>query len=314
MPDPTPLVSIVIPTYNYGRYVTQAIDSALSQTYPHIEVIVLDDGSTDDTKARLKPYEGRISYVYQENRGLSAARNAAIRLSRGDLVAFLDSDDIWLDDKLACQVAVLTANPGVGLVSCAFIEFDDRVGVKRTFVYPHHPDRAALRRELLFANVVSGGSGAVVRRALLERAGLFDERLRGAEDWDMWLRLSLLTDFRVLPQPLVKVRTGFDSLSSAGNAAKMLENELKVYRKQVALDPVFRRSLVLRSRVLAFRFNRAAWAHMASGNRGQALLCLVRSLVRNPFLYLEPGNFKLLVRIATFGAAYRVYKVFARSV
>jgi len=95
-----PFISVVIPTYNYARYVTQAVDSVLAQTYPAGEIVVVDDGSTDNTRERLQPYWARIHYVYQANQGLSAARNAGIRVARGDVIALLDSDDLWHPRKL----------------------------------------------------------------------------------------------------------------------------------------------------------------------------------------------------------------------
>ena len=106
------LVSVVIPTYNYAHFVTGAVESALAQTYPDREVIVVDDGSTDDTRDRLAPFEGRIRYIHQENQGLSAARNTGIRAARGALVAFLDSDDLWHPEKLAVQARYLEGTSG----------------------------------------------------------------------------------------------------------------------------------------------------------------------------------------------------------
>ena len=110
-PDDKPLVSVVIPTFNYGHCVVDAVESALGQTYSPVEVIVVDDGSTDDTRARLEPYRDRINYVHQPNQGLSAARNTGIRAARGPLVALLDSDDAFHPRKLELQVAYLRAHP-----------------------------------------------------------------------------------------------------------------------------------------------------------------------------------------------------------
>ena len=101
------LISVVIPTYNYGHFVTEAVDSVLAQTYRHYEVVVVDDGSTDDTRARLAPYGDRIRYIHQENQGLSAARNTGIRAARGGVIGLLDSDDKWHPRKLETQAAFL---------------------------------------------------------------------------------------------------------------------------------------------------------------------------------------------------------------
>src|SRR3990167_8128796 len=122
----TPRVSVVIPTYNYARYLPQAIDSVLGQTYPHIEVVVVDDGSTDESRDVLRAYGSRIRWVQQERQGVSAARNRGVRESRGDLVAFLDADDRWLPTKLERQVARWCNEPELGLVHAGEEIIDER--------------------------------------------------------------------------------------------------------------------------------------------------------------------------------------------
>src|SRR5437016_10401011 len=104
-----PLISAVIPSYNYGHFITDAIESALGQTYPHVEIIVVDDGSTDDTREQLAPYSERVCYIHQENGGLSAARNTGIRAAKGEWIALLDADDVWHPRKLELQMNCLAA-------------------------------------------------------------------------------------------------------------------------------------------------------------------------------------------------------------
>src|SRR5438445_9254645 len=111
------LVSVVIATYNYGRFVTQAVESVLAQTYVNIEIIVVDDGSDDDTREQLAPYGDRIRYIYQENQSVAAARNTGIRAATGDLIAFLDADDVWHPHKLELQMHYLADHPAVALVA-----------------------------------------------------------------------------------------------------------------------------------------------------------------------------------------------------
>src|SRR5436190_9018266 len=121
-------VSVVIPTYNYARYLGAAIDSALQQTHAPLEVIVVDDGSTDDTPRLLDGYGDRIRVIRQKNSGVAAARNAGVREARGELIAFLDSDDLWKPRKLELQIARFEADPGLGLVHCGAETLDDQNG------------------------------------------------------------------------------------------------------------------------------------------------------------------------------------------
>ena len=177
-----PLVSAVIPTYNYAQYLPEAVESALAQTYPNMEVIVVDDGSTDRTRECLAPYRERIAYIYQPNRGLSAARNTGIAAARGEWIALLDSDDTWHPEKTALQ---LRAAEGMDHLALVGSPPADRM--------PEHLAPPVVRvlevRDFLL-NVPLGPSSALIRRRCLEDVGLFDESLTSVEDRDMWLRLS----------------------------------------------------------------------------------------------------------------------------
>ena len=112
----TPQISVIIPAYNCDRYVEQAVESVINQTYPADEIIIIDDGSQDNTRQVLQPYSNYIHYVYQENQGVSVARNHGLKLARGEFIVFLDADDIFLPNKLATQLAVFQAKPQLGLV------------------------------------------------------------------------------------------------------------------------------------------------------------------------------------------------------
>jgi len=200
-----PVVSVVISNYNYARYLPEAIESVLDQTYPEIEIVVVDDGSTDESHAVLDRYRGRLRAVRQENRGVSAARNRGIAESGGDLVAFLDADDVWLPDKLARQVEMLR-DPAVGLVCCElrYVDTEGRaIGTTRSELGGNQLEKLALLRG---AGVPGAGSTAVVRRSLLERVGLFDERLSTSADWDLCRRVACASRIGIVPDPLVLYR------------------------------------------------------------------------------------------------------------
>lgn len=182
-------VSIIIPAYNQAGYLGAAIQSALGQSYGDVEVIVVDDGSTDNTREVVEQIDDpRLRYVYQENQGLSAARNSGIRHARGAYLSYLDSDDLFLPDKLTLLLAVMDEPSEVGLVAGQAIPIDeDGSQAGALFDRPLPEDS----RELLLHNPLHVGS-VLVRRSWQERAGYFDESLRSYEDWDMWLRLAWL--------------------------------------------------------------------------------------------------------------------------
>jgi glycosyltransferase involved in cell wall biosynthesis len=207
-------VSVIIPTYNQAHFVTSAVESVLAQTYPDVEVIVVDDGSTDGPQTALAPYREKIHYIGQENRGLSGARNTGFLASHGDYLLFLDSDDLIHPDNLALHVALLETEPDFGLVYSAWQQINEDGTQTLGEVRPNkqgHLLKGLLRRSFFFF-----ASAAVLRRECLERVGLFDESLRWGEDADMWLRLARAGyAFGYLDQPLLQYRIHANSMSAS---------------------------------------------------------------------------------------------------
>jgi glycosyltransferase involved in cell wall biosynthesis len=184
-----PRVSVIIPTYNRADMVGDAIQSVLDQTYSDWELIVVDDGSTDNTGDVVARYEDeRIRHIHQANRKLPGARNTGIRAAHGELIAFLDSDDLFLPRKLAQQVAFLDAHPEVGLVAGGHVEVDRQLRLLREVAPWHSQTGLGLADWLYSCPFVP--SAVLVQRAWPEKVGLFDETMRYVEDWDLWLRLA----------------------------------------------------------------------------------------------------------------------------
>ena len=205
-----PRVTVVIPTYNRRDLVCEAIVSVTAQSYSDVEVIVVDDGSDDGTAEVVQQFAG-VQYVYQRNRGVSAARNVGVVRARGELIAFLDSDDLWQPDKLAHQVALFDQHPDVHI--CHTDEMWIRNGVR---VNPHHKHRKTggdiFVRSLELCLV--SPSAVMMRRALFARLGGFDETLPACEDYDLWLRVSARWPVHFVAMPLVVKRGGHaDQLS-----------------------------------------------------------------------------------------------------
>ena len=210
-----PTVSVIIPAYNQSRYLGQAIRSVLAQTYASFEIIVVDDGSTDDTRQVATGFaDARVRYVHQLNRGLSAARNTGIRHARGELLTFLDSDDLFLEHKLATLVGALEKNPALGLVAGGAILIDEHGELVGEVFDEGLPANLS---DLLLGNPLHVGS-VLLRREWQERVGFFDETLRSYEDWDMWLRLARLgCPMGSVPRPVSFYRFHRDQMTRIGS-------------------------------------------------------------------------------------------------
>jgi glycosyltransferase involved in cell wall biosynthesis len=209
-----PRVSIIIPVYNGAKTIRQTIAAALQQTFPDFELIVIDDGSQDSTLAILGEFhDPRLKVSPHSKSGLSASRNRGVSLAGGDLVAFLDADDIWLPDKLELQVAALEEHPEAAL-AYVWTDYIDEAG---RFIHPgqHACNGGRVLGALLGSNFIETGSNPLVRRAAVEECGGFDESLTAAEDWDLWLRVAMRYPFVVVPHALVLYRVHPDSMSSS---------------------------------------------------------------------------------------------------
>jgi glycosyltransferase involved in cell wall biosynthesis len=205
------LVSVVIPTYNRAHVLERAIRSVLEQSCSDLELIVVDDGSTDNTAELLTKYQDRLTVLVQDNHGVSAARNAGIERSRGALIAFLDSDDEWLPEKIAKQVARYSAD--CPMFICHTEEIWQRNGEIVTQKSIHRKQGGWFFERALQRCLISPSS-VMLSRDLLDAVGWFDEELPAAEDYDLWLRITAFHDVDFVSEPLViKHGGGNDQLS-----------------------------------------------------------------------------------------------------
>lgn len=213
MHEQLPLVSVIIPTYNRAWIISEAIDSVLTQDYPNFELIIVDDGSTDETRAVLDKYRDKVNVIYQENHGVSAARNTGILQSNGEYIAFLDSDDLWEDKKLSCQVDFFVENPDA--LICQTEEIWIRNGKRVNPKVKHKKPSGMIFEPSLHLCLVSP-SAVMIKKTLLEDIGLFDESLLSCEDYDLWLRISVEHPIYLTPEPFVIKKGGHhDQLSAA---------------------------------------------------------------------------------------------------
>ncbi|HNU10254.1 MAG TPA: glycosyltransferase family A protein [Rubrivivax sp.] len=274
-----PTVSVVIPAYNAAWCVRKAIDSVLAQDFGAHEIIVVNDGSTDDTLAVLRSYDGAIRIVDQRNSGLSSARNAGIRAATGEFVAFLDADDWWLPSKLARQVDLLHARPDVGFVSTA-ARVEDPQG-QFLNAWPCTECSGPFLPWLFGANgdVAGSGSAVMARRGLFEQVGGFDETLHSLEDVDMWMRLAAVTGYACVSEPLAVILKRPGSMSR--NLDVMRASAQRVMRKNRQLLPPSYRGNYWRSCMAGIHADYAKWLYR-EGRRGDALIEIAHMLRLSP--------------------------------
>lgn len=208
-----PRVSVIIPTYNRARIIKEAVESVLAQDYKNFELIVVDDGSQDNTSEILASYGNDIRMLVQENRGVSAARNRGIAEASGRFVAFLDSDDLWLPQKLSTQVEFFNQSPDA--LICQTEEVWIRDGIRVNPKKRHKKPSGMIFEPSLELCLVSP-SAVMIRRDLLDGAGGFDESLPACEDYDLWLRISCRFPVYLIETPLIIKRGGHDDQLSKG--------------------------------------------------------------------------------------------------
>ncbi|NQT82438.1 glycosyltransferase [bacterium] len=224
----SPTVSVVISTYNYGRFLAEAIDSVLAQTYKDYEIIVVDDGSTDNTREVVQPYTDLPNFIYhvKPNGGQPSALNKGIQLSRGRFIAFLDADDKWLPEKLERQMPLFEGRPQVGVVYCRRALFNEERVIGDHYSKPLRSGMVI--NWLLVDNFVPFAS-SIVRKECFEKAGPFDPKMKRCNDYDLWLRIALHYEFDFVDEPLHLYREGHVRMSSDGMA--MIRGAFRVQRK-----------------------------------------------------------------------------------
>jgi glycosyltransferase involved in cell wall biosynthesis len=247
-----PLVSAVIPTFNRAWALDRAVRSVLAQTYQPLDLIVVDDGSTDETPRKLAPLaaSGLLRLISQPNRGVSAARNAGLKAAKGGLIAFLDSDDEWRPEKIETQAAYLNQNPDQMLVQTREIWF--RGGRRVNPGLKHRKPAGDIFIPSLSRCLVSP-SAVMLRRTVFEEIGLFDENLPAAEDYDLWLRVSARYPAGLIDRELAIRHGGRPDQLSAQPALdrwrivalkKILETDLSPQRRQAAEKELSRREAI----------------------------------------------------------------------
>jgi glycosyltransferase involved in cell wall biosynthesis len=261
-------VSVIIPAYNHAAFLAETIESVLNQMWRDYEVIMVDDGSRDETPQVAAQFGSAIYYIRQANQGMATTRNNGIRHASGEIISFLDDDDLWHPDYLSTVVSHFQEDPSLAALHTGFVLTGDRQG----FDYPGASSRTVPAHEL-YDRLIERGffppSSVSVRRSCLESVGLFDESLQGLADWELWLRICREHKFIGIPDRLVKYRLHAGGLSS--NVQHMTEDHIKAVRKHFG-PPEGQVNTWARDkrRAYAFAYRSAAFEYNIQGKSDEA--------------------------------------------
>jgi glycosyltransferase involved in cell wall biosynthesis len=276
------LVSVVMASYNCGQFISQAIQSVLSQHWTDLELHVVDDGSTDGTRQVVEPFlkDPRVHYHFQRNAGQTSAKNAGIRKSRGEFVAFCDADDRWLPHKLSVQLPRFLGDDRIGVVYSRMASIDEH-GRQLPSDRADEPARPSghVTAPLFCVNFVPFGT-AVVRRRCLDELGPFDERYRMGIDWELWLRLSVRYDFSFVDDETAEYRVWSGQMST--NWRGRYEHAFRIMREFVDRHPDAVSPATVRQALAHSYAQRARLRSAAAADYGHALRDVGRALRLQP--------------------------------
>ncbi len=229
-----PLISVIIPVYNNAYFIAQALDSVLSQSITDIEVIVVDDGSTDESASIVQSYavrDQRLKYIHQVNQGVAVSRNTGIKQSSGEFIAFIDGDDVWLPDHLKDLLHVMQGHEEIGLAHANITTISESGEILRTLKRPTELLSGNIFKPLLLRDIFVILSTVMIRRQCCDKVGLFDEALTrlGSEDRDLWLRITFEFKARYVDRIITHYRINSNGLSS--NHENMVKGRLYVVEK-----------------------------------------------------------------------------------
>ena len=304
IPAAKPRVSVILTTYNGATrgYLREAIDSVLRQTMEAFELVIVNDGSIDHTQEICKEYttDKRVSMVWQDNKGLAAARNTGITISSGELICFLDDDDYWRSDKLEKQCKFMDQNPTIAMISTKLAIVNHSGEVLR---YRFHKPSGQIYERQLYDNQIDAPSSVMIRRSVLQSTGMFREWLLSCEDYDLWLRVVRTCEVDSIEEPLVFYRVHDSSMSA--NHKRMEHYRINALYYACEAD----QSLNQES-LYAHAFTSFFWGHLLRGNFKDAR--------KNYWLSFAYGGPKLLATFAYLSSHFptllRCYLSFRRNI
>lgn len=290
----TSLVSVIIPNFNYAQYLGEAIESALGQTYSNLEVIVVDDGSTDNSQEILERYADRVTIIEQRNSGVCVARNRGVAESKGEYIAFLDADDIWLPEKIEKQVKAFAESPEVGIVHVGVIDIDESGADLQTKL---NGLNGKISHEFLIWErpvILGGGSGAMISRRVFENVGGFDTQLSTSADWDLYYRICRKYEAVFVSEPLLYYRLHGSNMH--GNISGM-ESEMAIFLEK-AFDTDEADVLALKSQAMSNYHRTLSGSYLHAGLYGRAIKHAAKAIMYRPSSigYIAKTPLRLLSR------------------
>jgi glycosyltransferase involved in cell wall biosynthesis len=331
-------VSVIIPSYNCGPYLSNAISSVLQQTYKNFEIIVVDDGSTDNTGNIIEPFVDRIKFIKQVNLGVSAARNTGLKEATGDLIAFLDADDTWFPDKIAVQLNIINKHPDIiGIFSdFALCDKDGKMIHKRFVTRNYHifnyykytwerifPDHETVTFENdldgtafsvfygdIFKSLYIGNfintSSIVLKHEVLKTVGYFTPERRTQEDYEYWLKIASKYSFAYVDTPLLCTRRRPNQLTSKSEIFDIINQSLSII-ENIGLNNIDRLGKDIVSRRLTDKYHKLALVHISRGNNKDARKYIRKSMKWNLFNY--KSFFLLLLSFIPSTITGKVYRL-----
>jgi glycosyltransferase involved in cell wall biosynthesis len=297
--SPDVLVSVVMPAYNYAPFLREAIDSVLAQTYPYVELVVVDDGSTDETPAILASYGDRLTSVRQPNSGQAAAINRARRMARGELVGYLNADDVLEPGAVAASVEALRARPDAVMSFCDFALIDAASRRFARCTVPGDMDLAGILR----TGHSPFGPGSFVRQAA--DPPLWDTRLSRVPDFENSLQLACLGPFVHVPHVLASFRIHEQSISFAAPLARVTDEAIGVVERFYAEHDLPDDVLALKNLALARAWLTTAQGHVIARRWGRAFRHVARAVMQSPAMLVDRRSYRLLISGAIGQALYR---------
>ena len=290
--EPSPQVSVIIPAYNVEPFIAQALGSVLSQTMTNLEVVVVDDGSTDNTgKIVEQVNDNRIRMIHKENGGCASARNAGVQAARGPWISFLDGDDTWFSSKLERELAFLDRHAHADLVFSLALTTDETG--KNLGILKSHPYRSFSFEDLLIENPVGNGSSVTVRAETLNHVGPFDESLPASSDSDMWLRIARIRPDNILCLPEILTSYRRRKAQTTGNWNRMEKAHERVLDKARLIDPEAVQKVGRFSQCNKYRYH--AFIAYEAGNLRMARRFMLKSLQAAPSIFITTQRSWVLV-------------------